>query len=67
MIGCAECPFVAESAPAAVLGQTMLCEKTDSKSRAFLWLLDLQEMSRALDKAVVVAALGAERLVSGAS
>ena len=67
MIGCAECPFVAQSAPAAVLGQAVLCEKIDGKPRAFLWLLDLQEMSRALDKAVVVAALGAERPVSGAS
>src|SRR5262249_36941492 len=48
------------------LGQAVLREKIHGEPRAFLWLLDLQEMSRARDKAVIVAALGAECPVSGA-
>jgi hypothetical protein len=67
LLGVKRTLIVAQSAPAAILGQAVLREKIDGKPRAFLWLLDLQEMSRALDKAVVVAALGAQRPVSGTS
>jgi len=45
----------------------MPCEKFHSEPSAFLRLFDLEQMPRALDEAVVIAAFKAERLVRGAS
>src|SRR6476660_6799246 len=48
------------------LSQPVLAQKLQRQANALVRLLDLQQMPGALDEAVVVAALGAERLVGRA-